>query len=127
MRKTVNVKFKDVAGMSTPKQEITQFVEFLKHPEKFRRLGARIPRGALLTGPPGTGKTLLAKACAGEAKVSFFSTSGSEFVEKFVGVGAARVRQLFKEAKASAPSIIFIDEIDAVGRKRWKHAIGGND
>ena len=122
----VNVKFNQVAGLQEAKKEIMEFVEFLKNPQKFRKLGAKIPRGALLVGPPGTGKTLLAKATAGEAKVPFFSISGSDFVEMFVGVGASRVRQLFKQAKEKAPSIIFIDEIDAVGRKR-NGKMGGND
>ena len=116
--KKMEVSFKDVAGQGQAKREITEFVEFLKNPEKFKRLGARMPRGALLVGPPGTGKTLLAKASAGEAGVPFITTSGSEFVEMFVGVGASRVRDLFKQAREKAPSIIFIDEIDAVGRKR---------
>ena len=116
--KKINVSFKDVAGQGQAKREITEFVEFLKNPEKFKRLGARMPRGALLVGPPGTGKTLLAKASAGEAGVPFFSISGSEFVEMFVGVGASRLRELFKQAREKSPSIIFIDEIDAVGRKR---------
>ncbi|OMJ94895.1 hypothetical protein SteCoe_1752 [Stentor coeruleus] len=116
--KKMNVSFKDVAGQGQAKREITEFVEFLKNPEKFKKLGARMPRGALLVGPPGTGKTLLAKASAGEAGVPFFSISGSEFVEMFVGVGASRVRDLFKQAREKAPSIVFIDEIDAVGRKR---------
>ena len=116
--KKVNVTFKDVAGQKEAKREISEFVEFLKNPEKYAKLGARMPRGALLVGPPGTGKTLLAKASAGEAGVPFFATSGSEFVEMFVGVGASRVRELFKQAREKAPSIIFIDEIDAVGRKR---------
>lgn len=114
----VNVKFKDVAGCESAKQEITEFVDFLKHPEKYNKLGAKIPRGALLVGPPGTGKTLLAKSVAGEAGVPFFAISGSDFVEKFVGVGASRVRDLFKKARSKKPSIIFIDEIDAVGKKR---------
>mmetsp|Transcript_6364 Transcript_6364/g.11070 ORF Transcript_6364/g.11070 Transcript_6364/m.11070 type:complete len:728 (+) Transcript_6364:2037-4220(+) len=122
----INVTFKDVAGLQEAKKEIMEFVEFLKAPEKFKKLGARIPRGALLVGPPGTGKTLLAKAAAGEANVPFFSISGSEFVEMFVGVGASRVRQLFKSAREKAPSIIFIDEIDAVGRKRFGR-VGAND
>jgi AFG3 family protein len=122
----INVTFKDVAGLQEAKKEIMEFVEFLKAPEKFKKLGARIPRGALLVGPPGTGKTLIAKAAAGEAGVPFFSISGSEFVEMFVGVGASRVRQLFKSAREKAPSIIFIDEIDAVGRKRFGR-VGGND
>lgn len=116
--KKIDITFKDVAGQGQAKKEITEFVEFLKNPEKFKRLGARMPRGALLVGPPGTGKTLLAKASAGEAGVPFITTSGSEFVEMFVGVGASRVRDLFKQAREKAPSIIFIDEIDAVGRKR---------
>lgn len=116
--KKMNVSFKDVAGQGQAKREITEFVEFLKNPEKFKKLGARMPRGALLVGPPGTGKTLLAKASAGEAGVPFFSISGSEFVEMFVGVGASRVRDLFKQAREKAPSIVFIDEIDAVGKKR---------
>jgi AFG3 family protein len=100
------------------KSEIVEFVDFLKKPKKYIAIGAKIPRGALLVGPPGTGKTMLAKACAGEAGVPFFSVSGSDFVEMFVGLGASRVRDLFKQAKEKAPSIIFIDEIDAVGKKR---------
>lgn len=116
--KKMEVSFKDVAGQGQAKKEIMEFVEFLKHPEKFTRLGARMPRGALLVGPPGTGKTLLAKASAGEAGVPFFSISGSEFVEMYVGVGAQRVRDLFKQAREKSPSIVFIDEIDAVGKKR---------
>merc|ERR1719152_664515 len=104
-----------------------EFVEFLKDPSKFKKLGAKIPKGALLIGPPGTGKTLLAKAIAGEANVPFFSISGSDFVEMFVGVGPSRVRDLFKEARENAPCIIFIDEIDAVGRKRGSSRTGGND
>ncbi|CAD8104947.1 unnamed protein product [Paramecium primaurelia] len=114
----IKIKFKDVAGQDEAKGEIKEFVDFLKAPNKYKKLGARIPRGALLTGPPGTGKTLLAKACAGEAGVPFFYVSGSEFVEMYVGLGAARVRELFKQAKSKAPSIVFIDEIDAVGKKR---------
>jgi AFG3 family protein len=121
------VKFKDVAGMEQPKKEVTEFVDFLKHPDKYIKLGAKMPRGALLSGPPGTGKTLLAKAVAGEADVPFFAISGSDFVEMFVGVGASRVRDLFKKAKEKSPSIIFIDEIDAVGRKRGGKWTGGND
>lgn len=105
----VKVRFNDVVGMQKAKEEIVEFIDFLKKPQKYHNLGARIPRGALLTGPPGTGKTLIAKACAGESGVPFFSISGSEFVEMFVGVGAQRVRDLFKEAKEAAPSIIFID------------------
>jgi len=119
-------RFKDVAGLAEAKKEIMEFVDFLKKPEKFLKLGAKIPKGALLVGPPGTGKTLLAKAAAGEAGVPFYTVSGSDFVEMFVGVGASRVRQLFSQAKERAPSIIFIDEIDAVGRKRHGR-VGGND
>jgi AFG3 family protein len=114
----VKVKFKDVAGLDEAKNEIREFVDFLKKPKKYKDIGAKIPRGALLSGPPGTGKTMVAKACAGEAGVPFFYVSGSDFVEMFVGVGASRVRDLFKQAKSKAPSIVFIDEIDAVGRKR---------
>ena len=122
------VTFKDVAGQEGAKQEIQEIVDFLKNPGKYTELGGKIPRGALLVGPPGTGKTLLAKAVAGEAGVPFFSMSGSDFVEMFVGVGASRVRDLFRQAKEKAPSIIFIDEIDAVGRARANHAsLGGND
>ncbi|MFC2176001.1 ATP-dependent zinc metalloprotease FtsH [Bacteroidota bacterium] len=124
----VNVTFNDVAGLDEAKVEIKEIVDFLKNPKKYTDLGAKIPKGALLVGPPGTGKTLLAKAVAGEAQVPFFSLSGSDFVEMFVGVGASRVRDLFKQAKEKAPSIIFIDEIDAVGRARGKSmAQGGND
>ena len=124
----VRVTFKDVAGQSEAKQEIEEIVEFLKKPEKYTELGGKIPKGALLVGPPGTGKTLLAKAVAGEADVPFFSLSGSDFVEMFVGVGASRVRDLFRQAKEKAPCIIFIDEIDAIGRARGKNpAMGGND
>ena len=124
----VGVTFKDVAGLSEAKQEVQEIVEFLKSPEKYTKLGGKIPKGALLVGPPGTGKTLLAKAVAGEADVPFFSMSGSDFVEMFVGVGASRVRDLFQQAKAKAPCIIFIDEIDAVGRARGRNAnMGGND
>lgn len=122
----VTVKFKDVAGLDEAKAEVREFVDFLKNPRKYQDLGAKIPRGALLSGPPGTGKTMLAKACAGEAGVPFFYISGSDFVEMFVGVGAARVRDLFKQAKEKSPSILFIDEIDAVGRKR-EGKIGNND
>jgi AFG3 family protein len=122
----IDVRFKDVAGMENSKKEIVEFVDFLKNPEKYKALGAKIPKGALLVGPPGTGKTLLAKAVAGEADVPFFATSGSEFVEMFVGVGASRVRDLFKKAKDKSPSILFIDEIDAVGKKRGGR-FGGND
>ncbi|CAD8197839.1 unnamed protein product [Paramecium octaurelia] len=122
----VKVKFNDVAGLDEAKLEIKEFVDFLKKPRKYKEMGAKLPRGALLAGPPGTGKTMVAKACAGEAGVPFFFVSGSDFVEMFVGVGASRVRDLFKQAKAKSPSIIFIDEIDAVGRKR-DAKIGGND
>lgn len=124
----INVTFKDVAGLSGAKQEVEEIVEFLKKPQKYTELGGKIPKGALLVGPPGTGKTLLAKAVAGEANVPFFSISGSDFVEMFVGVGASRVRDLFRQAKEKAPCIVFIDEIDAVGRARGKSAsMGGND
>ncbi len=119
--KTTNITFKDIAGLQGAKEEIVEIVEFLKNPKKYTELGAKIPKGALLVGPPGTGKTLLAKAVAGEAKVPFFSLSGSDFVEMFVGVGASRVRDLFRQAKEKAPSIIFIDEIDAIGRARGKN------
>ena len=122
------VTFKDVAGQTAAKQEVQEIVEFLKQPQKYTELGGKIPKGALLVGPPGTGKTLLAKAVAGEADVPFFSMSGSDFVEMFVGVGASRVRDLFRQAKEKAPCIIFIDEIDAVGRARGKNPnMGGND
>ncbi|MBI5268232.1 MAG: ATP-dependent metallopeptidase FtsH/Yme1/Tma family protein, partial [Burkholderiales bacterium] len=119
--------FSDVAGCDEAKEEVKELVDFLKDPQKFQKLGGRIPRGVLLVGPPGTGKTLLAKAIAGEAKVPFFSISGSDFVEMFVGVGAARVRDMFEQAKKSAPCIIFVDEIDAVGRHRGAGLGGGND
>jgi len=126
--KTVKITFKDVAGQAEAKQEVEEIVEFLKKPQKYTELGGKIPKGALLVGPPGTGKTLLAKAVAGEADVPFFSLSGSDFVEMFVGVGASRVRDLFRQAKEKAPCIIFIDEIDAIGRARGKNpAMGGND
>jgi len=126
--KSTNVSFKDVAGLEEAKEEVQEIVEFLKKPKKYTDLGAKIPKGALLVGPPGTGKTLLAKAVAGEAEVPFFSLSGSDFVEMFVGVGASRVRDLFKQAKEKAPSIIFIDEIDAIGRARGKNPnMGSND
>jgi len=124
----ISITFKDVAGLEGAKEEITEIVDFLKHPNKYTKLGGKIPRGAMLIGPPGTGKTLLSKAVAGEAQVPFFSLSGSDFVEMFVGVGASRVRDLFKQAKEKAPSIIFIDEVDAIGRARGKNAMtGGND
>lgn len=124
----VRVKFKDVAGMDEAKEEIMEFVKFLKEPQTYEKLGAKIPRGAILSGPPGTGKTLLAKATAGEASVPFLSVSGSEFVEMFVGVGSSRVRDLFASAKKHAPCIIFIDEIDAIGKSRGKNSgMGGND
>ncbi|MFM7017656.1 ATP-dependent zinc metalloprotease FtsH [Flavobacterium sp.] len=127
-KEDVKTTFKDVAGLEGAKEEVQEIVEFLKNPEKYTVLGGKIPKGALLVGPPGTGKTLLAKAVAGEAKVPFFSLSGSDFVEMFVGVGASRVRDLFKQAKEKSPAIIFIDEIDAVGRARGKNNFsGGND
>ena len=121
------VTFKDVAGIDEAKAELEEIVEFLKDPSKFQRLGGKIPKGALLVGPPGTGKTLLARAIAGEANVPFFSISGSDFVEMFVGVGASRVRDMFEQGKKNAPCIIFIDEIDAVGRHRGAGLGGGND
>jgi cell division protease FtsH len=124
----INITFSDVAGLEEAKTEVMEIVDFLKNPKKYTDLGGKIPKGALLVGPPGTGKTLLAKAVAGEAQVPFFSLSGSDFVEMFVGVGASRVRDLFKQAKEKAPCIIFIDEIDAIGRARGKNSImGGND
>ena len=124
----VRTNFNDVAGLVEAKTELKEIVEFLKKPQKYTDLGGKIPKGALLVGPPGTGKTLLAKAVAGEANVPFFSLSGSDFVEMFVGVGASRVRDLFKQAKEKAPCIIFIDEIDAIGRARGKNAnFGSND
>jgi ATP-dependent metalloprotease FtsH len=124
----INVTFADVAGLEGAKEELEEIVDFLKHPKRYTDLGAKIPKGALLVGPPGTGKTLMAKAVAGEAQVPFFSLSGSDFVEMFVGVGASRVRDLFKQAKEKSPCIVFIDEIDAVGRARGKNAsMGSND
>ena len=126
-KENVKVTFKDVAGLEEAKEEIAEIVDFLKAPQKYTKLGGKIPRGAMLVGPPGTGKTLLAKAVAGEAKVPFFSLSGSDFVEMFVGVGASRVRDLFKQAKEKAPAIIFIDEIDAIGRARGKNAMTGSN
>jgi cell division protease FtsH len=123
----VNITFADVAGLDEAKVEVMEIVDFLKQPKKYTSLGGKIPKGALLVGPPGTGKTLLAKAMAGEAQVPFFSLSGSDFVEMFVGVGASRVRDLFKQAREKAPCIIFIDEIDAIGRARGRNAIMSND
>ncbi|MFI5136107.1 MAG: ATP-dependent metallopeptidase FtsH/Yme1/Tma family protein, partial [Chitinophagales bacterium] len=124
----VNVTFADVAGLDEAKAEVMEIVDFLKNPKKYTALGGKIPKGALLIGPPGTGKTLIAKAVAGEAQVPFFSISGSDFVELFVGIGASRVRDLFKQAREKAPCIIFIDEIDAIGRARGRNMItGGND
>ena len=122
-----SVTFNDVAGLEGVKHELQEVVEFLKNPEKFQRLGARVPKGILLMGPPGTGKTLLARAVAGEAGVPFFSINGSEFIQMFVGVGAGRVRDLFNTAKENAPAILFIDEIDAVGRHRGAGIGGGHD
>ena len=121
------VTFKDVAGLAEEKEELEEIVDFLKYPKKYVDIGARIPKGVILTGPPGTGKTLLAKAVAGEAGVPFFSISGSDFVEMFVGVGASRVRDLFEDGKKNAPCIIFIDEIDAVARRRGTGMGGGHD
>ncbi|MGB1774604.1 MAG: ATP-dependent metallopeptidase FtsH/Yme1/Tma family protein, partial [Arenicellales bacterium] len=122
-----NVTFEDVAGVDEAKEEVGELVEFLQDPSRFQKLGGRIPRGVLMTGSPGTGKTLLARAIAGEAKVPFFTISGSDFVEMFVGVGASRVRDMFEQAKKNAPCIIFIDEIDAVGRQRGAGLGGGHD
>ena len=121
------ITFKDVAGVEESKEELQEVVDFLKDPKRFQALGGRIPKGVLLVGPPGTGKTLLAKAIAGEANVPFFSISGSDFVEMFVGVGASRVRDMFEQGKKSAPCIIFVDEIDAVGRSRFSGIGGGHD
>src|SRR3990167_8569568 len=118
VEKGIKTTFHDIAGCSNQKLEMSEFVDFLKNPQKYEAAGARLPKGALLGGPPGTGKTLMAKACAGESGVPFFYMSGSDFVEKYVGVGASRVRKLFEAARKEAPSIIFIDEIDAVGRER---------
>ena len=123
----IKVTFRDVAGLREEKEELEEIVDFLKDPKKYIQVGARIPKGVLLEGPPGTGKTLLAKAVAGEAGVPFFSISGSDFVEMFVGVGASRVRDLFQDAKKNAPCIIFIDEIDAVARRRGSGLGGGHD
>ena len=121
------VTFADVAGQDEAKESLMEVVDFLHEPEKYAAIGAKLPKGVLLVGPPGTGKTLLAKAVAGEAKVPFFSISGSEFVEMFVGMGAAKVRDLFKQANEKAPCIVFIDEIDAIGKKRDGGGMGGND
>ena len=121
------VTFKDVSGVDEPKEELQEIIEFLREPQRFQKLGGRIPKGVLLMGPPGTGKTLLARAVAGEANVPFFSISGSDFVEMFVGVGASRVRDLFEQGKKNAPCIVFIDEIDAVGRHRGAGLGGGHD
>src|SRR5690606_15442875 len=121
------VSFADVAGQDNAKREVTELVEYLKDPARFQKLGAEVPRGVLLMGPPGTGKTLLARALAGEAGVPFFSISGSEFIEVFVGVGASRVRNLFEAAKQRAPAIIFIDELDSIGRTRGTGLGGGHD
>lgn len=124
---TTGIKFSDVAGEDEAKEILTEIVDFLHNPEKYTEIGAAMPKGALLVGPPGTGKTLLAKAVAGEAEVPFFSISGSEFVEMFVGMGAAKVRDLFKQANEKAPCIVFIDEIDTIGKKRDHGGMGGND
>ncbi|MEL7349765.1 MAG: ATP-dependent metallopeptidase FtsH/Yme1/Tma family protein, partial [Pseudomonadota bacterium] len=126
-QEAVGVTFEDVAGQETAKQEVSELVDFLRDPDRYAKLGARVPRGVLLMGPPGTGKTLLAKALAGEARVPFYSTSGSAFIELFVGVGAGRVRQMFEEARKTAPSIIFIDELDSIGRTRGTGFGGGHD
>lgn len=127
LEKNEKTRFSDVAGADEEKEEVKELVDFLKNPKRFADMGAKIPRGVLLVGPPGTGKTLLARAVAGEANVPFYSISGSEFVEMFVGVGAGRVRDMFKTAKQNAPCIIFIDEIDAVGRQRGTGVGGGHD
>ncbi len=127
MQDDVDVRFKDAAGVDEAKQELMEVIDFLKSPDRYTRIGGKIPRGILLVGPPGTGKTLLAKAVAGESQVPFFSLSGSEFVEMFVGMGAARVRDLFRQAKEKAPTIVFIDELDALGKARGNGAIGGHD
>ena len=127
IEKETGVTFKDVAGEEEAKESLVEVVDFLHNPGKYTEIGAKLPKGALLVGPPGTGKTLLAKAVAGEAHVPFFSLSGSDFVEMFVGVGASRVRDLFEEAKKNAPCIIFIDEIDAIGKSRDSRMGGGND
>ena len=127
MKKQGKVTFTDVAGVEEAKEELVEIVDYLKDPMKYQRLGGKIPRGVLLVGPPGTGKTLIARAVAGEAGVPFFTISGSDFVEMFVGVGASRVRDMFEQGRKSAPCIIFIDEIDAVGRHRGAGLGGGND
>ena len=127
VQKETGITFKDVAGEDEAKESLTEIVDFLHNPAKYTQIGAKLPKGALLVGPPGTGKTLLAKAVAGEAQVPFYSLSGSDFVEMFVGVGASRVRDLFKQAQQSAPCIIFIDEIDAIGKSRDTRFGGGND
>ncbi|HEY6926715.1 MAG TPA: ATP-dependent metallopeptidase FtsH/Yme1/Tma family protein, partial [Steroidobacteraceae bacterium] len=127
LEKSTGVTFADVAGVDEAKEELHEVVDFLKNPARYGRLGAHIPKGVLLVGPPGTGKTLLARAVAGEAGVTFLSTNGAEFVEMFVGVGAARVRDLFEQARRSAPAIIFIDELDALGRARGAYGFGGHD
>ena len=127
MEKSTGVTFKDIAGIDEAKEELQEVVHFLQHPEAYRRLGGHLPKGVLLVGPPGTGKTLLARAVAGEAGVPFFSTNGSGFVEMFVGVGAARVRDLFAQAAKHAPSVIFIDELDALGKARGMNPLGSND
>ena len=127
VQKETGVTFKDVAGEDEAKESLTEIVDFLHNPEKYTKIGAKLPKGALLVGPPGTGKTLLAKAVAGEAHVPFYSLTGSDFVEMFVGVGASRVRDLFKQAQESDPCIIFIDEIDAIGKSRDSRYGGGND
>ena len=127
MTNTSNVTFKNVAGLQEEKEDLEEMVDFLRNPQKYTSVGARIPKGVILVGPPGTGKTLLAKAVAGEAGVPFFSISGSDFVEMFVGVGASRVRDLFEDAKKAAPCIVFIDEIDAVARRRGTGMGGGHD
>ena len=125
MTNTSNVSFKNVAGLQEEKEDLEEMVDFLRNPQKYTSVGARIPKGVILVGPPGTGKTLLAKAVAGEAGVPFFSISGSDFVEMFVGMGASKVRDLFKQAKEKAPCIVFIDEIDAIGQKRNSGQLGG--
>ena len=127
VKSSEGIKFSDVAGEDEAKENLMEIVDYLHDPQKYRDIGATMPKGVLLVGPPGTGKTMLAKAVAGEANVPFFSISGSEFVEMFVGMGAAKVRDLFKQAKEKAPCIVFIDEIDAIGKKRDGPACGGND